>query len=287
MKNKKAIQNTLYYIETTKFPLLNLLLILVQIAITVPALVWLIFGVDKVELIYAFSIISTLLLVIMWYLRRLIVKLKFKSSVNKHASMITKCFNRIIPPTKLFQFLAYIEMSNKNGTKNSDNSEFGNFEIDSFKAFALLILHQTVCEENLYEKSKNLFKAIFLILLGFVLLFLFVSVLIFDTGDQIMYNRIALAIFIVVFSSSIIETFILLEITAKRLTEIKNKLIETIANSDLPDGSFKILIVNAFGNYTNALLHAPEIYNWFFRIHKNKIESDWEKITHRLGCNLE
>ena len=283
MENQVTNQSAIDYIESDNYPLLNLVLVLVQISITIPALIWLTYGVKKLELIYAFSIISTILLVVMWYLRRFIVKLKFESSANRHELMIAVCFDKMIPVTKLLQFNSFIKKSQEIADVSDYEPGNENTEIESFKAFALLILRQTVYCENLHIKSTNLMKAIFLILLGFTLLFLFVSVLIFDTSDQIMYNRIALATFIVVFSSSIIETFILFEISGKKLKEIRLSLNEVIANTNIPDGSFKIIVVNEFGNYSNAMLHAPEIYNWFFRFHKSSIESEWKKIQNRLG----
>ena len=266
-----------------RYPKLNIFLVLVQIAIPSPALIWM-FSTDAgIELIYAFSIFSALLLVIMWQMRRYVTQMKFKSNDYIRNLLLQKGFNKEVDETGIIMHL-----SNKLTGESQKLEPFSlekevTIDNNSFVDFTKLLLKHTIFYECLHEKSRQLLVRLSGAILLIVMLLLLSGDLIFSSTEQVIHNRIAIAIFIVIFSSSIIETYIMHEISAKKLTNIKHDLMSLILKKDMNLNVYQISIINQFGKFTDALLFAPEIYNWFSRLYKESFENEWNSALRRIN----
>ena len=266
-----------------KYPKLKIFLVLVQIAIPAPALIWMFYTEASFGLIYAVTICSALLLVIMWQMRRYITQVKFTSNNFIRNHLLQAGFSKNIDATDIANLLSSHITGESTISGELNPNKVYEFDNDTFAKFAILILKHTVNYEYLHEKSKHFFIRVFSAILIVAVLFLLSGDFLFSSSEQVIYNQIAIAIFIVIFSSNIIETFVMHEIASKNLTKIKHDLMSLILKKDLNPFLYQVNIIYQFGKFTDTMQFAPEIYAWFSQLYRQDIEREWDSALRRIN----
>ena len=248
-------------------------LFLLQIIMTLPAIISIINTELKPSTLMVLSLASTLILVYYWIIKFRYAKFKFHANDSRRGNIFAFGFPKITPSNGNEENFDQSIKSNK----LADDRYYVQTKENCIH-FLKTLLKFAVCSHEIYKKSIFFF-GIFLVIYFILNILLFVFAIVYFGGDvRITISRVILFTTNIVFSSDILNMIIYHRFVIRRLGRIEEHLLIIDGISNIKLNVLRTNLIDVSGFYTDTLSNAYEIPPFVYKLFRRDLENRWESI---------